>query len=558
MADLGTDAGQATLNLSAKTLELLAKLLDKIFKFVENSPNRKKARLEYKIAKTENDRIEALKELNGKAGIVSYKKMKATGKTLLNVGVSMSEEDMKLFSDICKYYDVKITGLEHKKSNLKEIMIFRDDLEQFERAHARFINENKLNDIQAKIDAYDEKGYENLSDEEKEIYDGLKAEKEHIFDENIEQFNEEMNESILKDAVLDEDGNLQKMNLEKGLDRLTGYNLSKPDSGDFIIADAINLGNYIKVHGFDDSFINESGEKTKYVRSQYEVYKNNEFVKKFDDKRYQGRPKLYWQKIRGEMSSILGKPRYFYKFKTEDAYKAWVEDVTRQNKQELNNNTIESLKEELTAKGFEYRDGNVVLTHNEAGKDGIVIPEGQAIDKEFIKSVIGQGNLTTTEQKLDFKEAFLIGQSIESLEKSNELELKIGTKEAEIVVEDEPKIKESLEKELGELEKELNAEKENIEAIKTERKKVNAAQAERNVKNNSKSKEKAEDIRDESREEHIRENEQTYAQQSSEDWKKNVAEDRAKQQAANNNDLGQKNQTMEHATAVKDTVGRER
>lgn len=551
MADLGTDAGQATLNLSTKTLELLAKLLDKIFQFIANHPIRKKARLEYRMAKTDHDRKIALRKIDGKAGYISYKKMKATGRPLENARLKLSTEDMKLYADIAKRFDLTFTGLVNKKNDEIEIMVFRDDLEKANQVQARYVNECKLNTIQAKIDEFDAKGFDNLSDEEKKIYEGLKAEKEQKLDEMAEDFNEEMNESILKDAVLDEDGNLKKMDLEEGLNRLTGYNLSKPDSGDFVIADAVNPGNYIKVHGFDDSFKTEDGREVNYVRSQYEVYKNNELVKAFDDKRYVGRPKGYWASIRNEMNNLLDKPKYFFKFKTEDVYKVWAEDVVRQNEQELNNYTIDSIKEELQSKGFDYKDGNVVLAHSEVAKDGNVIPEGQAIDKDFIKKVIGQSNLTTMEQKLDFKEAFLASQTIESLENINELEKQLGTKNAEIAVEDVPDVKASLEKEYTELENKLNAEKHNIEAIVMERKKVNAAQAQRNVFNN-KDKNKNH-TRDESREEHLKENEETFVQQTFDEWRDTINKERV-EQAAKDNDMGTKGQSMEHTKAVKETA----
>ena len=147
MADLGTDSGQATLNLSARALELIAKLLDKIFKFIENHPERKRAMLEYKIAKSRHSRELALRKIDGKVGITTYENMKATGKPLDNVEVRISKEDMKMFSDIAKRYDLTFCGLEVKGSNEKEIMIFREDLEKFERAHARFTNEKTLNEI---------------------------------------------------------------------------------------------------------------------------------------------------------------------------------------------------------------------------------------------------------------------------------------------------------------------------------------------------------------------------------------------------------------------------
>ncbi len=538
MADLGTDSGQATLNLSARALELIAKLLDKIFKFIENHPERKRAMLEYKIAKSRHSRELALRKIDGKVGITTYENMKATGKPLDNVEVRISKEDMKMFSDIAKRYDLTFCGLEVKGSNEKEIMIFREDLEKFERAHARFTNEKTLNEIQAKIDELREKGYENLSDEEKEVYNGLLAEKEHLIDQATEQFNTEMSESILKDAVLDDEGNLKKMDLEEGLNRLTGYNLSKPDSGDFVIADAVNPGNYIKVHGFDDTFTNEKGESIKYVRSQYEVYKNNELIKTFDDKRFQGRPKGYWKSIREEMNTLLDKPKYFYKFKTQDVYKVWADDVTKQNEQLLNNNTIESLKEELKSNGYDYKDGNAVLDHELKGKNENIIPKGQAIDEAFIRKIIRKGDLTTLEQNLDFREAFLISQAIQSLEKSNIIENEMGIKNAEIAVEDDPEKKEALEKEYAELEAELKTETDNIEAIQNERKKVNAGQSERNVNNGIA---KDENARADSRAEHIKENAQTHSQMSMNDWKSMISDFKAKLQTLKNVGIGNDN-----------------
>nr|MCR4933560.1 hypothetical protein [Lachnospiraceae bacterium] len=117
-----------------------------------------------------------------------------------------------------------------------------------------------------------------------------------------------------------------------------------------------------------------------------------------------------------------------------------------------------------------------------------------------------------------------------------------------------PEKKSVLEKEYAELEKQLKSEKDNIDAIKNERKKINAAQAERNVANGRNKDEHTRNDRDE----HINENEQTYSQQTLDEVKDGVAKERAKQEAAKNNDMGQKNQSIEHAAAAKDTVGRER
>ena len=148
----------------------------------------------------------------------------------------------------------------------------------------------------------------------------------------------------------------------------------------------------------------------------------------------------------------------------------------------------------------------------------------------------------------------MIGQTIESLDKASSLEEELGIKNAELVVEDNPEKKSVLEKEYVGLEKQLKAEQKNIDAIKNERKKINAGQAERNVANGKNKDAKTRDDRDE----HINENEQTYAQQTFDEMKAEVATERAKQEATKNNDMGQKGQAMEHGAAAKETVARER
>ena len=547
MADLGTDAGHATLNLSTKVLELIGKLIDKIFDLIVKSKERGLVALEYKQAKTKAEQDVILRRLRSKAGLVTKDQMEKTGKERMNVGVQMSPEDMKLFSDIAKRYELPFYGLEVPGTDQKELGIFCEDLERFNLAYSRLSDEKILNKIQQDIDNLERKGVENLSDEEKDMLRNLKEAKQAKIDQITNNFNEEMDESIMKDAVLDDFGDLRKMDIQEGLDRLTGYNLSKPDSGDFVLASATKPGDYIKVHGFDDSFENEKGKKINYVRSQYDVYKNGELIKKFDDRRYVGRPKGYWESIKSEMSNILGNPKFFYKFKTESIYKSWEENVTKQNNQRMNNNTIESLKDELQKKGFGYENGNATLLNDVTAKDGTIIPKGQVIDKEFLVNVLGRSNeYTSFEQRQNLVEAFLIKQSMDSLEKSNELEEKLGLKKAEIVVEEDPAKVTQLKSEYDDLDKKLKAEKENIDRINDRRTRLIASREERNLSNS-----KEDHTRDDSREEHINENAQTFAQQTPDDWKSEIEKNRV-DKAVKNNDMAVKGQTMEHADIAKD------
>ena len=221
--------------------------------------------------------------------------------------------------------------------------------------------------------------------------------------------------------------------------------------------------------------------------------------------------------------------------------------MTKQNNQRMNNNTIESLKDELQKKGFGYENGNATLLNDVTAKDGTIIPKGQAIDKEFLVNVLGRSNESTSfEQRQNLVEAFLIKQSMDSLEKSNELEEKLGLKKAEIVVEEDPAKVTQLKSEYDELDKKLKVEKENIDRINDRRTRLIASREERNLSNS-----KEDHTRDDSREEHINENEQTFAQQTPDDWKSEIEKDRV-DQVVKNNDMAVKGQTMEHADIAKD------
>ncbi len=555
MADLGTDAGQASLNLSVKAMELIQELLKSIFG-AEARRNRAEMRLakkQYKMMKDQDRQAKAIEKIRSKAGLISYKNMKKSGLPFTNTGAQMTANDVKKFAELAKRYNLAFSGLElpgEGQTKLYELIVYDKDIERVNELIKRLNLEKRLDDIEAKINFYEEKGMENLTDEEKEILEGLKAERAYYKDGVAKEFNENMTDTILKEgAVIGEDGKLKGMSLEEALNRLTGYNLSKDNDGFSVIADAKNPGNYIKVHGVNDSFVNEKGKTIDYVRSTYDVYKDNKLVKSFDDRRYVGRPQGYWNQIREEMSSLMGNPKYFYKFNNKDIYKNWAMDVNRQNEQELNSKSIEDFTKELEAKGYRFEDGNVILAYNEVGVDGTIIPEGTVIDKDLMKDVLGKGtSFVSREQMLNLQEAFLIGETIHSLDNLNILAENRDFKFAEIEVaknNNDANALTSLKEQYDGILRDINGEEENIRQISEQRKAINAAQAEIN---SSRNKEKGAQNKDFTHDENREERDLKDQQHTMEHWKADINKTKA---AKNKMETEAKANTHEHFSGEK-------
>lgn len=101
MSDLGSDAGSTSLNLTAKTLEALLRLFEKIFEAWQRAPERAEHKLKLKQAKTEEEKVKAIKRLDGKTGFIKHKILSNTGQPLTVCGIHLTKEEIKQFNSIC-------------------------------------------------------------------------------------------------------------------------------------------------------------------------------------------------------------------------------------------------------------------------------------------------------------------------------------------------------------------------------------------------------------------------------------------------------------------------
>lgn len=484
--DLGTESGQATLNITSKavgkSIEGICRLLLKLLTYISKRDEREKLKQELALLKSKAERQAALDEVAGKIGEIEFVKMKKSGLPFVNMQTNFSEEDMKRFSELASRHGLNFSGINigSKEHPEKQLVVFVKDLQIVNQIVEQMRKEKMIDECQNRIDAIinERGGVENLTEQDKIDIEALQKEQDKIRGEMMEEINQATKNSSIN-AVLDENGNFKVFTMEEAINRNDGYKAER----DFIIADAENPNNFIKVHSFGDEWV-RGGKAIPYTHSIYEVYKSGECVKEFDDKRYVGRPKGTWQDMREEMKSLMENPTKIYEFRDIESYKIWMQETIRQNETKLTNNTIESLSKELQSKGFEFDSttgkvqlANDVLYKND--KETIKIPKGTIVSKEFVKELQSEkvSKAYPMEVKLNLSEAFIVGERIHLMNELGDLKIELGNAKAELIMAETNNEKTVADGRIKDVENKISKKEEELKGNTKQREQINAAQA---------------------------------------------------------------------------------
>ena len=484
--DLGTESGQATLNITSKavgkSIEGICRLLLKLLTYISKRDEREKLKQELALLKSKAERQAALDEVAGKIGEIEFVKMKKSGLPFVNMQTNFSEEDMKRFSELASRHGLNFSGINigSKEHPEKQLVVFVKDLQIVNQIVEQMRKEKMIDECQNRIDAIinERGGVENLTEQDKIDIEALQKEQDKIRGEMMEEINQATKNSSIK-AVLDENGNFKVFTMEEAINRNDGYKAER----DFIIADAENPNNFIKVHSFGDEWV-RGGKAIPYTHSIYEVYKSGECVKEFDDKRYVGRPKGTWQDMREEMKSLMENPTKIYEFRDIESYKIWMQETIRQNETKLTNNTIESLSKELQSKGFEFDSttgkvqlANDVLYKND--KETIKIPKGTIVSEEFVKELQSEkvSKAYPMEVKLNLSEAFIVGERIHLMNELGDLKIELGNAKAELIMAETDNEKTVADGRIKDVENKISKKEEELKGNTKQREQINAAQA---------------------------------------------------------------------------------
>lgn len=472
MGDLGSDAGSSALSLTAKVLEAILRLLEKIIETWRKNPERELAKMKLQNAKTDLERAKILESLNGKTGYVNYQELKKSGLELSPLSIKMTKAQMKEFSDLCKRENVIFSGMtekDHTEKNksgekIYEIICPSKDLEKVRDIIERLNDEKMLAGIEQRIAELKSKG-DAMTEQDKVDIAALQEQKAAIQKNYCDRLNNEMSNNIINGAVTGEKN--RKFTLDEALNRLTGRHIDKDIFT--IIADANDPSKYIKCHGYQDTF-----KDIPYIKTEYEVYRGTECTLKTHDGRFEGRPVGYWQEQKDAIQKAGDFSGTFFKFTSAVEYQKWAEAARKQNTQELGSMTKEGEK-----------DYQVIIKELEMKLDenGAKFQDGQLLDKQTGEPLIINENMTE-EQRAIVAESTVICKQITNynelekvnqelvLAKSNVLTTNEGTEE-----------RLTAEAELAQVQNRYDALVETEKQLITDRTEINAVQSEQELRN---------------------------------------------------------------------------
>lgn len=405
MSDLGSDAGSTSLSLMAKILEAILQLISKIYEAHQKAPERKLTQLKVENAKTESEKRDFIKKLDGKTGYVNHKLLQKSGEPLSTNLLTLTKEEMKQFSAICKREGVlfsAVTNAQLKKDGEKAVYAIecrQTDVEKLRAAVDRFNDEKRIAMIDEHIKSIMEKGEENLTPQDYADLRSLTKQKEEIQRAYGERLNAQTQETVIQNAFADT--KLKPMDISEALNRVTGRSIDKDQYS--IIADAHDPSKIIRCHGYEAQDP-ETGRP--YIKTEYEVYHRNECVLKTHDGRFEGRPDNYWTQEKGKLEVAASFSGEYYKFHSEEEYKAWAEHVAEQNRGELS-----EMEKDPESRDYDKcrQDAHITLEAN-----GAEIKDGVLYDKESGKSMdeyIKDPNLTL-EQKAKAAESIVVSKQL--------------------------------------------------------------------------------------------------------------------------------------------------
>lgn len=474
MGDLGSDAGQSALSLSAKAMEAILRLLEKLIEAWRNNPERQLAKLKLETAKTELEQQKILERLNGKKGFVDYKDLKRSGMELTPLGIHMTKAEMREFSALCKREGVLFSGMtdstDKNKDGIKtyEIICKKQDLEKVSGIFNRLNDEIRINNIDNRIAEIKARAGEEgreLTQQDKVNIAALQEEKAAIQRGYCDQLNNETAKNVIDRAVTGEVS--KKLTLDEALNRLTGRSIDRDVVT--IVADANDPSKYIKCHGYQDTYNDKP-----YIKTEYEVFKGSESVFKTHDGRFDGRPEGYWNQQKEAIQEAGEFSGTFFKFPSVVEYQKWAEAAREQNMEELASMSKEGEKDYSNIiKELEIQLDN----------DGALLQDGKVVDKLSGEPLAIYEGMTGAEQAI-VAEAMVIGKQLGNYQEIQRLSEEISLAKAEVLTSDEgTEERAAAEASLSNLESRYEAALKTEQQLITERKEINAVQAEQEIRN---------------------------------------------------------------------------
>lgn len=471
MSDLGSDAGSTSLSLMAKILEAILQMISKIYEAKQNAPDRKLAMFKVKAAKTEDEKREAIKKLDGKTGYVNHKMLLKTGEPLSPSVIYLTKDEMKQFGAICRREGIlfsAVSNVQLKADGEKAFFAIEcrtSDAEKMLSAVNRFNDDKRIAVIDESMSNILSKGEKNLTEQDYKDLRELIQQKEEIQRGYTERLNKRMADIALNNAF--DESKLKPMDIGEALNRLTGRSIDKDQYS--IIADAKDPSKVIKCHGYEDKDP-ETGKP--YIKTEYEVYHGDECVMKTHDGRFEGRPANYWVGEKSKLEKAADFSGEYYKFFKPEEYKAWEKHVNEQNRNELS-----EMEKAPETKDYEKcrQDAYMKLEENGAEMKNNVLYDKESGNtmEEYIKSPE-----LTPEQKAQAAENLIVARQLNNYDNIESLRNHIDYVNSQLILTKPESAKYSaVKKDKAKTEEQLTSAYEKDKMLLEERKSINAVQS---------------------------------------------------------------------------------
>lgn len=360
MSDFSNDAATSVLRVSEKGVDLLSKLLQKLFQLIKYISETKERQLGRELKKAEIEKIrqnkdieEARNYLNQARGLVKAKYMQNAGKDLYPIAQPMSPAELRRFNELAKtyglnYYTMQNEAVIERYSALKKelaqinkeekinqaalpaerlarkeqlnkelaslenqrndviVVVFKDDLSIVENITERMNMEIDLSDLDREADQIGQK--QILSEEDKMRLSDLARQKEDILRGEFDKFNKDNSEEILN-AALDKEKIIyapQTYNFEDALSRTCNRDYAKNPC---YICERNNPENYIEAQS--EKMTNSEGRP--YNDTSFKIYQNGQMMEKIyhrratlDGRQTSTHGKNIWNDIKKEIKEQSG------------------------------------------------------------------------------------------------------------------------------------------------------------------------------------------------------------------------------------------------------------
>lgn len=430
--EMGGQVVSASINASAKTMETLLKILDRIFQLYKERTN-----VQYKAAKDAYKKQKLYDKVNGLTGFVAHDKLRKAGVPLTVANVHCNEEQFQRICELCKKQGVLVSGvtdpsldgtktytLEFKKEDAARIAAIVD-----------FVNiEEKANRIQDRISEVMQKSpdgtLEGLSQEDQLL---VKALNDEIHSLQIQHTHEVNHEIVGKGVDQEFDDTTKKQEFDEVMNRLTENVIKQPMT--YYVLDSRDPEKYIECQSAPDTFHDRP-----YTKTQYKVYSHGELVLDADDGRFEGRERDFWTNLKAQMKEKGGFNDEVIRFNTKEEMETYISHFKAEQQREVEPITDVMKKESRTKEDYEKIKKQLVDKIHENGFDfdektmTVFHKDGRPLVKE---ECCGELSPTKVEDKVLHCEAYWNADLFKKFMQLQELENQRSVAEGNLYLETE-------------------------------------------------------------------------------------------------------------------------